>query len=132
MGHIALGFSMVRERIAGLDGFSTARATDVGHLVLSHQGQLEWGSPVLPQTLEAITLHFIDNLDSKVAAARVHLADVEHGRTAFVRSLGRSLFRRGPAPVTETGEPPQSAGEAGSGDRADSPPANAPPSLFDD
>lgn len=97
LGHIALGFAIVRERIAQVAGFPPDRAADLGHLILSHQGELEWGSPVQPQTLEALVLHFLDNLDSKVATARAHLDSVEGGRTAYVRSLGRSLFRRAPA-----------------------------------
>ncbi len=112
LGHIPIGFVMVREQIARRPDFPAERATDLGHLVLSHQGELEWGSPVEPQTLEALVLHFLDNLDSKVGSARPHLAGVgqgEGGRTGYVRSLRRSLFRRGsPVPPTgllESGEP---------------------------
>jgi 3'-5' exoribonuclease len=94
LGHIPLGYAMVRERIAGIPGFPREMATDLGHLVLSHQGELEWGSPVQPRTAEALVLHFLDNLDSKVATARKHLAGVEEGHGPYVRSLGRSLFRR--------------------------------------
>jgi 3'-5' exoribonuclease len=94
LGHIALGYAYVRERIAAIDGFPPELATDVAHLVLSHQGELEWGSPVKPQTLEAIVLHHLDNLDSKVTAARAHLDNATTSRTGYVRSLQRSLFRR--------------------------------------
>ncbi len=118
VGHIVLGYEMVREKARQV-GLPADRAVDLGHLVLSHQGELEWGSPVEPRTLEALVLHFIDNLDSKVAAARPHLADVERGRTAYVRSLGRALFRRG---IREP-EPPARTG--GGPDRSEA------PSLFD-
>lgn len=120
LGHIPLGFAMVRERIAGIPGFPESIATDIGHLVLSHQGELEWGSPVQPRTAEALVLHFVDNLDSKVATARTHLEGIEEGQGPYVRSLGRSLFRRA---ARETPEPPAHVG--GGPDREDE------PTLFD-
>jgi len=95
VGHIAIGYAMVMERIDRTAGFPADLRTDVGHMILSHQGELEWGSPVKPQTVEAMTLHYLDNLDAKLATARPHLAGVESGRTSYVRSLGRALFRRG-------------------------------------
>ncbi len=122
VGHIALGFAMVDGRMERTPGFPTERRTDLGHMILSHQGELEWGSPVQPQTMEAMTLHYLDNLDAKLATARPHLAGVESGRTSYVRSLGRALFRRGGAPEGEEG----SATAPGPGD---APPAG--PTLFD-
>lgn len=107
LGHIPIGFAMVRERAAAIDGFPADRRTDLGHLVLSHQGELEWGSPVVPRLLEAIVLHFVDNLDSKVATARKHLEEVDSGRTGWVHALGRTLYRRGPA--EESGEKPEAS-----------------------
>jgi 3'-5' exoribonuclease len=82
------------DELAVEEGFPEELATDIAHLVLSHQGELEWGSPIKPQTLEAIVLHHLDNLDSKVTAARAHLDDATTSRTGYVRSLQRSLFRR--------------------------------------
>lgn len=120
LGHIPLGYAMVRERIAGIAGFPREMAIDIGHLVLSHQGELEWGSPVQPRTAEALVLHFVDNLDSKVATARTHLAGVDAGHGPYVRSLGRSLFRR--PSRTASVEPPARVG--GGPDRDE-------PTLFD-
>jgi len=120
LGHIPIGYAMVRERIAEIPGFPREIAIDLGHLILSHQGELEWGSPVQPRTAEALVLHFVDNLDSKVATARVHLAGVEEGHGPYVRSLGRSLFRR--AVREASAEPPARVG--GGPDRGE-------PSLFD-
>jgi len=102
-GHIVLGYQMVLDRAREI-GLSPERMLDLGHLVLSHQGELEWGSPVEPRTLEALVLHFLDNLDSKIAAARPFLDEVDHGRTAYVRSLGRALFRRGAGGAKAEGE----------------------------
>lgn len=127
VGHIVLGYEMVRDR-ARETGLPAERAVDLGHLVLSHQGELEWGSPVEPRTLEALVLHFVDNLDSKVAAARPYLANTERGRTAYVRSLGRALFRRGAAiPKPADGEADEPPARTGGGPDGDS----SPPSLFD-
>lgn len=108
LGHIPIGYAMVRERIARIDGFPRGIAVDLGHLVLSHQGELEWGSPVQPRTAESLVLHFVDNLDSKVATARTHLAGVDAGHGPYVRSLGRSLFRR--AARATSVEPPARVG----------------------
>jgi 3'-5' exoribonuclease len=120
LGHIPLGYAMLRERIAEIDGFPREIATDLGHLILSHQGELEWGSPIQPRTAEALVLHFIDNLDSKVATARSHLTGIEGGHGPYVRSLGRSLFRR--AAREPSVEPPARVG--GGPDRDE-------PTLFD-
>ncbi|HJU87579.1 MAG TPA: HD domain-containing protein [Gemmatimonadota bacterium] len=120
LGHIPLGFAMVRERIAAIAAFPREIAVDIGHLVLSHQGELEWGSPVQPRTIEALVLHFADNLDSKVATARTHLEGIAEGQGPYVRSLGRSLFRR--AARQAILEPPARVG--GGPDRGE-------PTLFD-
>ncbi|MFN2383153.1 MAG: 3'-5' exoribonuclease YhaM family protein, partial [Gemmatimonadota bacterium] len=135
LGHIALGFAMVRARCQTLPGCRTERITDLGHLILSHQGELEWGSPVQPQTMEALVLHFLDNLDSKVATARTHL-DATGGR-AYVRALGRALFRRpgggaapeaAPVAVSTPAEPAGPTPPAATGGGPDALPG---PSLFD-
>lgn len=141
LGHIPLGFARVREAIGRIEGFPAERATDLGHLILSHQGELEWGSPVQPRTLEAIVLHFLDNLDSKAATARTHLAEVESGRTSYVKALGRSLFRRGPAGTPGDVQAP-AEGPGRAEDAAPEPPTRTgggpdageggTPSLFDE
>lgn len=126
VGHIVLGYQMVLDRAREI-GLSPARGLDLGHLVLSHQGELEWGSPAEPRTLEALVLHFLDNLDSKVAAARPFLDEVDHGRTAYVRSLGRTLFRRKAGGARAEGEKRTAPTEKVGGPGAD----EKPPSLFD-
>jgi 3'-5' exoribonuclease len=73
LGHISIGARRVREKIAGIQGFPPELAILVEHLILSHHGSLEFGSPTLPQTREAIALHFIDDMDSKMAAMRASL-----------------------------------------------------------
>ena len=68
LGHIMIGAGMVRDRIKAIPGFPAALAVLVEHLILSHHGTHEFGSPALPQTREAVALNFIDDLDSKMAA----------------------------------------------------------------
>jgi 3'-5' exoribonuclease len=68
LGHIMLGAGMVRDRIKAILGFPPQLAVLVEHLILSHHGTHEFGSPALPQVREAVALNFIDDLDSKMAA----------------------------------------------------------------
>jgi 3'-5' exoribonuclease len=73
LGHIMIGALLVREKIKAIPDFPPALATLVEHLILSHHGSHEFGSPSLPQTREAIALHFIDDIDSKMASVRATL-----------------------------------------------------------
>ncbi|HTU35706.1 MAG TPA: OB-fold nucleic acid binding domain-containing protein [Candidatus Acidoferrum sp.] len=73
LGHIMLGVGMVRDKIKAIPGFPPALAVMIEHLILSHHGTHEFGSPSLPQTREAVALHYLDDLDSKMAAIRATL-----------------------------------------------------------
>jgi 3'-5' exoribonuclease len=66
VGHIVIGYDMVKEKIDKIPHFPEDLKLKVLHMILSHHGELEYGSPKLPSFPEAIILHFIDNLDSKV------------------------------------------------------------------
>jgi 3'-5' exoribonuclease len=68
LGHIMIGTGMVHERIKAISGFPAPLAVLVEHLILSHHGTHEFGSPTLPQVREAVALNFIDDFDSKMAA----------------------------------------------------------------
>ena len=68
LGHIMIGAGMVQERIKAISGFPAPLAVLVEHLILSHHGTHEFGSPALPQVREAVALNFIDDFDSKMAA----------------------------------------------------------------
>jgi 3'-5' exoribonuclease len=68
LGHIMIGAGMVHERIKAISGFPAPLAVLVEHLILSHHGTHEFGSPTLPQVREAVALNFIDDFDSKMAA----------------------------------------------------------------
>lgn len=97
LGHISLGFAMVRKKIEAIAGFPPDLATLVEHLLLSHHGTHEFGSPALPQFREAVILNFIDDLDSKVGAMRATLDAAAANRddewTERNPSLRRPLLR---------------------------------------
>jgi 3'-5' exoribonuclease len=67
-GEIALGYYRVRRAIEELDGFPSATARAVLHIILSHHGSLEHGSPVIPCTREATLVHMIDNLGGRLGS----------------------------------------------------------------
>ncbi|MEJ2748016.1 MAG: HD domain-containing protein [Anaerolineae bacterium] len=66
VGHIVRAITMVETAAAELDILTTEQIREIVHLIASHHGTLEFGSPVTPKTLEAILLHQIDLLDSRV------------------------------------------------------------------
>lgn len=70
LGHIVRGYDMVRERIAGIDGFPEELARMLLHIVLAHHGEMEFGSPKTPKFVEAFLVHFLDNLDARAAMFR--------------------------------------------------------------
>jgi 3'-5' exoribonuclease len=67
-GEIPLGYYRVRRLIESIDGFPEARARAVLHIILSHHGALEFGSPVVPCTREATLVHMIDNLGGRLGS----------------------------------------------------------------
>jgi len=68
LGHIQMGVDLVEKTIAGLPGFPDRLRTLVLHMILSHHGKLEFGSPKLPMIPEALALNFIDDFDAKMQA----------------------------------------------------------------
>jgi len=69
-GHVVMGERLVRRQADSIAEFPEPVKMHLSHLILSHQGKLEYGSPVTPMTLEAVMLHAIDYLDSRVATFR--------------------------------------------------------------
>lgn len=98
VGHIGLGLIIVRETINGISGFPDDLRAHIEHLVMSHHGRREHGSPVEPKTVEAFILSSVDELDSRLnqvqRAVREDVGTEEF--TAWHRRLGRVLFK-GPA-----------------------------------
>jgi 3'-5' exoribonuclease len=96
LGHITLGALMVEERIRTIPDFPSVLANSLLHCILSHHGELEWGSPKRPKTLEAIVLHYAENLDGKVNSFlgfAKRYPDPQHpGWTLFNKALDRYLY----------------------------------------
>ena len=74
IGHISIGVEMLTERIATIPGFPRELAMLLKHMLLSHHGQYEYGSPKRPKTIEATILHYLDDMDSKINGIRSHIA----------------------------------------------------------
>ncbi|MDO4960278.1 MAG: HD domain-containing protein [Eubacteriales bacterium] len=66
LGHIIIGSQMVSGHIASIEGFPKKLSDELVHMILSHHGELEYGSPKKPAIMEALVLSFMDNMDAKV------------------------------------------------------------------
>ena len=66
IGHILMGRDMVREAARSIEGFPEETLLLLEHAILAHHGKHEFGAPVLPQTMEAILVSYIDDLDAKM------------------------------------------------------------------
>lgn len=98
LGHITMGVTLVREKRRAIAGFPEELGLLLEHLILSHHGSYEFGSPSLPQIPEALALHFIDDLDSKMAGVYATLNGANGDELWSERnpSLRRSLLRTKP------------------------------------
>lgn len=97
IGHLTQGAMMTRDKAAALEEFPEEKLNIALHMVLSHHGAREFGSPVLPMTGEALALHFIDNLDAKTkTVAEVVDADSNSRSTftSYVNNLDRRLYKK--------------------------------------
>lgn len=98
LGHITIGIGMVEKKIDALPGFPPRLRLLVEHLILSHHGQYEYGSPKLPMIPEAVLLNFLDDMDAKMQSIRSELdRNVAQGRPAdqftdWVRPMERALL----------------------------------------
>jgi 3'-5' exoribonuclease len=95
LGHIVMEFETVSKAIDAIEGFPPALKTVVQHLLISHHGQYEFGSPKLPMIREAMVFHYLDDMDSKLAAVRAALA-TESGEdewSAYSGALGRRFLK---------------------------------------
>jgi len=104
IGHIVLGVELLDERMREIEGFPEDLSLRLKHMVLSHHGSLEHGSPVVPMTIEAILLHYIDNLDAQ-ARGTLQVLDKETARpgkwTEYVKLLDRFIYRGDDSPAEE-------------------------------
>jgi 3'-5' exoribonuclease len=95
IGHIVIGLEMLDERIGAVGGFPTQLAMELRHLILSHHGTQEFGSPKRPKTLEALIVHFIDDLDAKVNAFQEFIQESDDNShwTPFHKLLERFIYK---------------------------------------
>jgi 3'-5' exoribonuclease len=98
VGHITLGIAMIEKKLAALAGFPPELRMLVEHMVLSHHGKLEFGSPKLPMIPEAVLLNFLDDLDAKMHMMRSEFErhEAQGGEagemTDWVRAMDRPLL----------------------------------------
>jgi 3'-5' exoribonuclease len=103
LGHIVLGWDMIRQEAAALNFPDDHLLLQLEHIVLTHHGQQEFGSPVLPKTREALLVYYADDLDAKMKIMSQHLqADTSpRAFTPYHRLLQRELYKIGRSPETE-------------------------------
>lgn len=96
LGHMILELDMVNKKITEIEDFPRDLKTLLQHLIISHHGEYEFGSPKLPMFPEALVLHCLDNLDSKIEAMQTILRtdpNVEGSWTSYNTMFGRPLFK---------------------------------------
>jgi 3'-5' exoribonuclease len=116
LGHIVMELETVMRAIDKIENFPAPLKTVVQHLLISHHGQYEFGSPKLPMIREAMVFHYLDDLDSKLAAVRVALATPsgDDEWSAYSAALGRKFlkldeFLQGGAPKSQSASASASA-----------------------
>jgi 3'-5' exoribonuclease len=97
LGHIHIGLRIVGDKLRGLAAFPAGLRSLVEHMILSHHGKLEFGSPKMPQFPEALMLHYLDDMDSKVECMRSLVESdrqVEGCFTAYNSALERAVLKK--------------------------------------
>jgi 3'-5' exoribonuclease len=95
LGHMVIELGMLHEKIQRVPGFPDELRVLLEHMIISHHGQYEFGSPKLPMFPEALMLHYLDDLDSKMESMRAQFdreADLETPWTSYNPSLARPLL----------------------------------------
>ena len=105
LGHVMIGVRMLQDKAATLKGFPASTLVLLEHLILSHHGEYEYGSPKRPKTQEAILLNFIDDLDAKLTAVNTLMgaaksSDIEW--SDYHRLFGRAFYLGPRAPLSES------------------------------
>ena len=95
LGHMIIELEMLHEKLSHIAGFPDELKILIEHLIISHHGQYEFGSPKLPMFPEALMLHYLDDLDSKMESMRAQFereSEQETAWTSYNPSLGRPLL----------------------------------------
>ena len=110
LGHMIIELEMLQAKLALQPGFPEELKTMVEHLIISHHGQYDFGSPKLPMFPEALMLHYLDDLDSKMEAMRAHFereAALDGPWTSYNASLGRPLLNSAKFLAPKKENPPE-------------------------
>ncbi|MFH1075361.1 MAG: CRISPR-associated endonuclease Cas3'' [Pseudomonadota bacterium] len=96
LNHIVIGVQMLEAKIASLEPFPKNLGLVLKHMIVSHHGEREFGSPEPPKTLEAIVLHYLDELDSKTNAVFnfMKAEDTDSNWTPYHKVLERYFYKR--------------------------------------
>jgi 3'-5' exoribonuclease len=117
LGHMIIELEMLQAKIAQIPDFPDDLKTLLEHLIISHHGEYEFGSPKLPMFPEALMLHYLDDLDSKMESMRAHFereAENDSSWTSYNASLGRTLLNT--AKFLQRHEPIAAAAAASAGE----------------
>ena len=95
LNHIVIGLKMVDDKLSGIEHFPEDQMLLLKHLIVSHHGTREFGSPEPPKTIEAVLLNYIDEIDSKVNGIRDFIAseDPDETWTSYHRLLERHFYK---------------------------------------
>jgi 3'-5' exoribonuclease len=110
LGHMIIELEMLQAKLALQPDFPEELKTLVEHLIISHHGQYDFGSPKLPMFPEALMLHYLDDLDSKMEAMRAHFereSTLDGPWTSYNASLGRPLLNSEKFLASKKSAPPQ-------------------------
>ena len=115
LGHMIIELEMLQAKIAAIAGFPDELKTLLEHLIISHHGQYEFGSPKLPMFPEALLLHYLDDLDSKMESMRAHFErelGSEGPWSSYNPSLGRPVLNTSKFMAKKPAASPESAAPA--------------------
>lgn len=96
IGHIVIGLEMLDRRISAMENFPGQLAMKLRHIILSHHGEMEFGSPKRPKIVEALIIHYVDNMDAKVNAFQTHIEAFDNQDsqwTPFHRFFERFIYK---------------------------------------
>jgi 3'-5' exoribonuclease len=101
LGHLVIGIQILSRKVVEVERqtgkpFPEPLVLRLNHMIVSHHGEPEFGSPKVPMTFEALLLHFLDNLDAKVASFRQLIADdvtPQSPWTTYNSQLGRKIYK---------------------------------------
>lgn len=94
LGHITIGYGWVLEKIKQIDGFPGDLRDRLLHIILSHHGQKEFGSPKRPKILEAFVVYYVDHMDADIGGYNIILEENKSGSSwsDYVKNFERSVF----------------------------------------